>query len=207
MFRITEHATNWAKGRVRAAFVSPTGEERPIFDRHNLITFTGADLMARVLGGQSEYAPGYMGFIYGGTFANPAGLNDLSSRIQTWSAIGAELAQVDVVGNVLVAPISYAPSISVDGDAEAYAGNMVSFVTHSGNVLEYGFPTSPPDSPYSDALADGDYFYHAMLLSRVIVNNVVQYYPFARVTLELGAGFPQKPAGWNLALFWDITYS
>jgi hypothetical protein len=154
-----------------------------------------------MLGGDTEYIPGYMGFVYG-EVASPTLTEPPTSRVQTWDSIGTELADPGVAGNVLIAPLSSGPSYSVDGSEDYYSNNAVTLTAHSGSPLEYGFPTS---SPYADDLEDGDYFYHALILTRIVNGSTIQYLPFARVTLY-DTSYPQKLAGFELALFWQVSY-
>jgi len=204
---LSKLAAGWAAGHVTAAWKGPNGELDVFYEHHNVISYNAADVMAHLLGGNSQYAPGYIGFIYGGTHATPGFTDPPTSRDQTWSGLATELADASTKGNILIAPFSNEPGFTVDGSTALYTGNKVAFAAHSGEVLQYGFATSPADNPYSDALADGDYFYHAMLLSRIVTGSVVSFIPFARVSLKLAAGFPTKPVGWDLALFWDISYA
>lgn len=202
--RMKSDMQNWARGQVRGYFYNPkTLEQRGHFHIKNVITYTAADIMARLLGGDTSYIPGYMGFIYGASGTPGAALIEPpTSRTQTWTSLATELADPGVTGNVLISPLSSGSSYSVDGLTSTYNGNAVTLTAHSGSRLEYGFPTSVP---YAVALADGDYFYHAMLITRLVSGSAITYLPFARVTLK-GASYPQKLVGYELALFWQISY-
>jgi hypothetical protein len=107
-----------------------------------------------------------------------------------------------VGGNVLISPLSAGPGYSIDGSAANYSGNSVTLTAHSGTRLEYGFPTS---GDYSDELDDLDYFWQALLLTRLVEGTDITYLPFARVSLKIGGVFPQKPANFELALYWSIS--
>jgi len=194
----------WARGSVTGYLINPrSGERRLLFERRNVITYAAADIMARLLGGDTAYIPGYLGFVYGEVASPGAALVEPpTSRVQTWDSISEELSDPGVTGNVLIAPLSAGPAYSVDGSADYYDGNAVTLTAHSGSRLEYGFPTS---SPYADELDDGDYFYHALILTRIVSGSNIQYLPFARVTLK-DTSYPQKLTGFELALFWQISY-
>ena len=196
---------DWAKGYVKGYFHNPlTGETCGHFEHHNVISYMAGDIMARMLGDDTTYVPRYMGFIYGAGAAPGAALVEPpSSRTQTWTSLASELSDGGVTGNVLITPFAASPSYAVDGSASNYAGNAVTLTAQSGTRLEYGYPVA---APYSNELADGDYFYHAMLLTRLEVGSTITYMPFARVTLMQGAAYLQKPVGFELALFWAVTY-
>lgn len=201
--RANSDILDWAKGRVRGHFIKPsTGEIRGEFSVSNVITYGAADIMARLLGGDQQYRPAYMGFVYGPT--EPVALVDPpTSRTQNWAGIGAELALSGNDGNVLIAPFAAGPTYTVDGLATTYTANAVTLTAQTGARLEYGFPNA---APYATELVDGDYFWHAMLLTRIVRGNTIEYIPFARVTLKDSGAYPQKPAGFELALFWQVSY-
>jgi hypothetical protein len=145
-----------------------------------------------------------MGFIYGETGTPDADLEQRpSSRLVTWASLATELSSSGVGGNVLISPLSAGPGYGVDGSAVNYSGNKIQLTAHSGTRLEYGYPTS---APYADELEDDDWFWQALLLTRLVDGSTITYIPFARVSLEVADVFPQKPANFELALFWDISF-
>ena len=196
---------NWAKGSVKGYLVNKaTGEQQQHFEINNIITYGAADIMAKILGGDSSYVPSYMGFIYGADATPGTALIDPpTDRLQTWTTLSAELSDVGVVGNVLISPLATASTYSVDGDSDLYSGNSVTLTAHSGRRTEYGYPTA---SPFAAELEDGDYFYQAMLLVRRVSGSTITYIPFSRVTLKTSGSFLAKPVGFELALFWQISY-
>jgi len=194
------------KGRVQGYFLNKkTGEIRNRFEKDNVITYTAADIMARLIGGDTTYIPKYMGFIYGKTGTPGAALIEPPvSRIQTQQTISAELATTGVNGNCLVTPLAASPVYAIDGSETYYDGNSVTLSAQSGARLEYVFPNA---TPYATALADGDFFWHAMLLTRLVsTSGTISYLPFSRVTLKQTT-YLQKPVGFELAVFWTITFS
>ena len=201
MLKLESNLTRWVKGRVHGYLInSVTGHKRDNFEINNVTTYAAADMMARMIGGDSSYVPGHMGFIYGAT--GTPGLTDPPiSRVQTWDDLSDELADPSTVGNILITPMTAQPTYAVNGSSSYYTGNDVTLVSHSGNRTEYGFPLA---APYATDLIDGYYFYHAMLLNRRTVGSSIIYTPFARVSLK-GATFPQKLANYELALFWSIS--
>ena len=202
--RMKSNMQNWVRGQVHGYFFNPvTHEQRNHFHIKNVTTYTAADIMARLLGGDVRYVPGYMGFIYGASDTPGVALPEPpTSRTQTWDDLASELGDAGVTGNVLITPLAAGPTYTVDGSPSDYQGNSVTLTAHTGARLEYGFPLFAPFAP---ALADGDYFYHAMLITRLVNGSTITYLPFARVTLK-GADYPQKLAGFELALFWTMSY-
>lgn len=196
----------WAKGLVRGCYFNPvTQERRGEFEIHNIITYTAGDIMARLLGDERDYVPRYMGFIYGNSATPGAALIDPpTSRVQTWTGLASELSDAGVTGNVLISPLSSGPAYSVDGNTAYYTGNAVTLTAHSGRRTEYGFPTA---APYAAALADGDSFYQAMLLTRLVSGSTITYLPFARVSLKQSGSYVAKPVGFELSLFWAVQFA
>jgi hypothetical protein len=196
---------NWARGRIYGYMYNPlTGEKRDHFAIHNVITYTAADIMARLVGGDTQYIPGYMGFIYGSN-ASPGGalVEPPTSRQQTWTTLGSELSDAGVTGNVLITPLAAGAAYAVDGNSTYYSGNEVTLTANSATRLEYGYQTS---SPYAAELANGDYFYHVMIITRLVSGSTITYLPFARATLMEGSSYPQKSAGFEMAVYWPVSF-
>ena len=203
---------DWAKGMVRGYYVNPrTGEQRGHFEIHNVVTYTAADLMARMLANQAAYVPQYMGFIYGTNAApgltDPDTLPPATRRVHPWSQIASDLAGVSAgKANVLISPFTTTPQVSLDGSASLYQNNACTFAANSGARLEYGFSTT--DGTYAPPLQDdgiNDHMFQALLLSRIVTGNTITYYPFARVSLADAGVYSVKPSNWNLALFWTVS--
>lgn len=198
----SQHAVKAMRGLVRGHWFNPaTGEIRGRFMHRNQLSYACADVLAKVLAGSGEYAPKYMGFIYG-TDAAPTELADPTQRYQPWADLATNMAAVQ--GNIQISPITLTPSLVVDGSSSYYTGNGVVFSAHTRSLDDgtYGFPAS---SPYAGQLADGNYLYHAMLLTRIIGNGVT-YIPVARVTLAESGIYLAKPTGFELALEWQISF-
>ena len=210
---IIEKICNWAKGAVRGYWFNPlTGEQRGHFETHNVITYTAADMMARMLANQTQYIPQYMGFIYGTNatpgLADPDTLPAATRRIQPWSRIASDLAGVSAgKANVLISPFTTTPSVSLDGSSALYENNACTLAANSGSRLEYGFSTT--GGVYAPALQDdgaSDHMYQALLLTRLKNGGQAPvYYPFARVSLADAGVYSVKPAGWELSVFWRIS--
>jgi len=205
----------WAKGTVRWAYVNlRTGERRQVGERSNVITYTAADLMARMLGGQTDYVPKYFGFIYGTNAApglvDPDTLPASTRRVHPWSQIASDLAGVAAgKANCVISAMTTQPAVSlgVDSDPALYANNAVTLAANTGSRLEYGFSIS--GGIYAPALQDdgvSDYMYQAVLLARIVAASGITYYPFARISLADAGVYSIKPANWELALDWTVTY-
>ena len=207
---IKSRLCDWARGEVSGYYFNPkTGEKRNPFSTRNIITYTAADVMARMLANQTLYIPQHMGFVYG-TNAVPA-LPTLTSRVQPWSQLSSDLANVAAgLANVLISPFSSAPSVELNGSSSFYTNNAVTVTANSGARLEYGFSTT--GAVYAPAIQDdgiSDYMLQALLLARVMDGLTPTYYPFARVSLSdlPGVTYSVKPASWELAVSWKLTFS
>jgi len=179
------------------------GTELKLPARRNQLSYACADALARALGGDISYVPKYVGFIYG-PYEDPTALQLAAERDQTWGSIGVNLADPSVSGNMQISRLSLTPSVKLDGDPELYSANAVVFSAHTGtdSSKTYGFPTS---SPYSGQLATGMYMYQAVLLAAPTTGT---YVPIARVTLAdpASGAYLQKPAGFELAVEWQVSF-
>jgi hypothetical protein len=171
-----------------------------------VITYSAADIMAKILGDDSSYVPRYMGFVYG-TNASATLADPESTRVHTWDSIATELAGVTGKANVLISPLATSPGYSVDPVGSSYyENNAVTVAAHTGSRLEYAFSTT--GSTYAAELQDDgtDAMFQAMLLTRLVDGNTITYIPFSRVSLDISGTYPLKPTGWELSIFWQITY-
>lgn len=209
-----------ASGLIRPYLLSKINGERLVFapdailaTRPNVVTYSAADLLARVLAGDDTYLPRHVGFLYGTTptppqLEDPEDLEASLKRMHDWSKLATDAAANQA--NMLIAPLAVAPSVGLDGDAARYAGNAVTFSAHTGMVQEYAFPTS--GGAYAAAIADIEaeeygavYVYHAVLLNRWQAGSRIVYTPFSRAAIET-APFTSKPASFDLGVFWTITF-
>lgn len=185
------------RGRVSGTWYCP-GCAYPAFSRHNQLSYSSCDVFARMLAGDTAYTPRYIGVIYGSA-AEPGDIAQPDNRYMTWSGLATELASVG--GNIQIAPFTYSPTITVDGDEARYAGNATVFGAHtrSGAAATYGFPLA---EPYAGPMAAGANLYHAVLLAKP-----QDYVVVARVSLrDPGQAYPVKPDGFELALDWQISF-
>lgn len=185
------------RGHVTGTWYGP-GCSYPAFSRHNQLSYSSCDVLARMLAGDTDYIPRYIGFIYGPD-AEPVDIALSDNRYMTWSGLTTELASVG--GNIQIAPFTYSPTTTVDGDEARYMSNATVFGAHtrSGAAAAYGFPLA---APYAGPMAAGANLYHAVLLAKP-----QDYIVVARVSLrDPGQAYPVKPDGFELALDWQISF-
>lgn len=213
--KITDCVLPPASGLIRPYLVSKLNGQRLEFEldlRPNVVVYSAADLLARVLAGDPAYLPRHVGFMYG-TDPAPAQLEDPENielalkRMHDWSKIASDTAAIG--GNILISPLAVAPAISLDGDPAKYAGNAVTFSAHTGLIQEYAFPTN--GSTFAKALVDIEsehtpvYVYHVVLLNRWQSGNRITYTPFSRAAVE-SAPFTSKPPSFDMGVYWTITF-
>lgn len=196
-FRDTMRGQVWGEWRNQAG----QAIGKPL--RFNMLSYGCADILAGLASGNILWRPTHIGFIYGDQ-ASP--VLDTITRTQDWTTLTAQIAAINS-GNIQVSPFTLPPVISIDTDGgtrdNGYTGNSVTYasITKSGAGGSDQYPLGVA-APYAPALADGHYLYQAVLLSKV--NNVLV--PMARVTLDDGYGYSAKPAGYELALFWQVSF-
>lgn len=199
--KVIDKANNWARGEVTSRFINvKTGETFGPAQRHNVITYSAADIMAQLIGGHIEYTPAYMGFIYSPGLT--ATMEAPSTRVHTWDVVANDIANVIGTANMLVTPVISNPTISIDGDY--YTGNAITLRGQTSARTEYAFDTE--GSTYAPALADGNRMLQACLLTRLVSGSAITYIPFARVSLIVGSSFQAKPVGSELALDWQVSF-
>lgn len=183
--------------------------------KSNVICYTGADILANLLAGNEHYLPTHVGFIYGTTdspgLADPENLDINIKRSHDWAKIVLDVEGVKALGlaNVLVSPLACAPTIMLDGDSAKYTGNAVTFSAHTGTIEEYAFPTDGVDfaPTFEDinSVAGDIYIYHVLLLNRFRSGSTITYTPFSRAALATQP-FDAKPSGFDLGVYWTITF-
>lgn len=200
------------EGRIDAKWVNKTGDIIPLIRKTNVVTYTAADIIAGTVSGDNSYLPQYVGFIYGTDYSplldDPDTLPVSTRRAHDWDQITSDVAAI--TGNMLISPFATAPSLSLDGSADLYSANAVTFSAHTGLMQEYGFSTTSGtyaadldtlESSYPDSV----YFYQVVLLNRWQSGTNLTYVPFARAALD-SAPFTPKPDGFELAVYWTITF-
>jgi len=192
-----------ARGHIMGYQTSRTdGKSQLVSARPNVITYRAADLMAKMLGGETSYIPSHIGFIYAPVakaFDNPA-----SNRDQEWSAIELDIANQN--GNMLLCPLTAAPVYGIDGVQARYDNNVVTLgsmsdiaapLVFSGNDFEM----APP------AISDFAFF-QVVLVSRKYApgSTIPQYIPFARAGLTAGTDGIIVQNNADLTVYWTISF-
>ena len=187
-------------GRISVVSVSQKthGVIKHLLTDHNIISYSGADILAQLLAGNRNYIPGSIGFIYAPSGATPAALSD---RAQSWDQIASDVKTIG--GNMVVSKLSANPFIAIDGPSDRYEGNSVTFNAVSDKTADLvftgtGYAPSAP-TPGSDKL------FQVVLLAEVYApgSSVPTYVPYARA--ELGSGI-DVATDTELAVYWTQVF-
>lgn len=190
------HISNYF-GHVCCYWVHPeTKQLKHFLSKTNLELFSAADILAKVLGKETNYTPSHIGFIYGDNIFT---LNQ-PSRSDTWASIATEIASSPGEGNIQIVPLSVSPVFETTDTV--YAHNKVTFFAQSNPAAPMAF--TPQPGVYSGPMWSGARICHALLLSKI---NDTTYLPFARISLMQNNQYPQKPNNWEISLFWSIVFS
>jgi hypothetical protein len=168
------------------------------FTNHNIIGYSGADILAQLLSGNRSYIPGSIGFIYAPSGASPAPLSD---RNQTWDQIASDVKTIN--GNMIVSQLGSNPFIAIDGPTDRYDGNAVTFNAVSDATADLVFS----GTGYASAAPTpgADKFFQVVLLASVYTpgSTVPSYVPYARA--ELGSGI-DVATDTELAVYWTQVF-
>ena len=221
-----------SRGFVRPSFVDVrTGQRRSFGGRSNTLSYMAAEAMAAAFGGDPSYIPARIGFIYGNEDSPVEGV---ISRSQSWegrveelaSATYGELADVQVVG------FSFPPTLGVERPSPAPSGSGSESGSESspssGSSSESGADSSsegdyddiPPgnsnaitfhavsNSSDSGAALRRAAFVHDMFIYQAVLLGLHEgrHYVLARVSLKGKDGYLRKPAGFEVALDWTVTF-
>jgi len=207
--RISEINNAGCRGQVSAKFINKNGLIKSLITRDNIITYSGADIMARILGNDTSYVPGHIGFMYGAdpvasTLVDPNLLPDATRRIHPWTTVTSDVA--DATANILITPLILNAGFAAE--SSVYSSNIITVAAFTGTRFEYAFPTTGGTyAPIIEDLATC-YFYQAIFLNRRKVGDNIIYTPFSRVTLRNAGGtYDAKPAGFELSLYWTISFN
>lgn len=203
---IDRFSTHTIRGHVIAKWVG--NSELPAYDTHNTLSYSAADALAAAYGGDSSYIPKYIGFIYSD---NQDAVLPPISRDMNISSVKEEVESIR--GNMLVVRFSRKPTISndsADGSNDSpYVGNTVTFhaVTRSGVDGIY-FDDTTGDSQYAGQLTAGKTLHRAVLLGdgSNLCDANDRYTVLAMVDLKKNGKYRQKPADYELALDWRVTF-
>src|ERR1035437_7283048 len=160
-----------------------------VIERKNLIVFSGADILARLLANQSKYVPGgmYMEFKNtGGSSVTPPSY-DRSNATEYYQALagGADFLRI---------PLQITPLLSASGSN--YRNNQVTF-----------FATTQGVAGAKNALAfnTSSVVYGAALVAIPELDDISQDVVFSRVYTEIGS--IQKATGHEIGVTWTIQCS
>ena len=133
------------------SFNPETGHVKMLVEQKNIIPYQGADVLARLLAGDEDYAPGAMFFEYENTAGSPTVPTPLRSE-----GIDYYLSDLPLDANkdYIRAPLVVSPAISASGSD--YNGNQVTFFAiTSGTSGVHGrtFDHSVNSKVYGVALA------------------------------------------------------
>jgi len=199
--QIAEQLRQLAAGHIRAVWTDKaTGREMAVAcDKPNVILYSAADIVARLVAGDSEVVPGFVGYIYAPLAAsvpNPA--SDPAPRHYSWSDILGNI--VPVAGNMVISPITTSPLITAS--SVSYAGNTVTFSAMSDATADPVIVTDPP-SPGPQIT---DKYFQVVLLSRYFDLGTPKYIPFAYTQLAAGNGGIEVLANMELTVYWTISF-
>ena len=203
--------SKFAEGRISLFLRDRAGNETPVMTHSNVIAYSAADIMAGLLAGVDNSCPQHVGFVYGDTatpgasMASPDTLPTSTRRINDWETISGDVA--DAGGNIVICPLALRPAVALDSASNSayFSSNMATFSAHTGSVAEYAFSTDGAVYAGTVDSLGAVYFYQAVLLNRQVSGNSITYSPFARVSLGTSP-FTAKPAGKELAVYWDIIF-
>lgn len=199
--QLIERMNSFAAGRIRAVWTDrATGREMAVAcDKPNVILYSAADILARLVSGDAEVAPGFVGYVYAPNTAsvpNPA--SDPAPRHFDWSDILGNI--IPVSGNMVISPITTTPRIvPSSGD---YAGNMATFSAMSDSTAAPVVVTDPP----SLGPQVTDKYFQVVLLSRVFELGTPVYIPFAYTQLAAGNDGVAVLANMELTVYWTISF-
>jgi len=207
MHQLNEKSYSDIRGRIYAEWRKPAAEAgKQACDRHNVITFSAAEIMAHLIGGDMHFRPSHIGFIYadnGNTMANPSTYNP--KRLHSWGDIASDIEAVN--GNMLLSPLMSNASYATSGDETHFNNNAVTLAskTDSDTPLVFSGGGYAAVAPVST-----DKYFQVVLLSQIYEPNnptVPKYIPFARAQLADGDDGLAVQTGHELAVYWTITFN
>ena len=198
---ITKDIFSTMRGQVYGEWRNAQGVHPGPKLRFNKLSYSCADILAGLVSGRPEYRPTSIGFIYG-TSEEAGHTLPAIGRQQTWNDLAVELA--DITGNIQISAFTLPPAVTIDTvpGSPFYQGNSVTFssITRGAGGV-YGFE----GASYADPMTSDSHLYHAMLLTPDPVR-AGQYIPMARVSLDSAGTYRKKPEGYELALFWQVSF-
>lgn len=208
-----------AKGTVSPSFIDLSTGRRVGFDmRHNTLSYMSAEAMAAAFGGDADYIPCRVGFIYGNQAEMP--IDSAISRDQSWSQLVEDLSAASQTStiDVQIVGFSYPPTLGGEKPAPAPSGSSDSSDSGDDSGDDYNhllpggsnaitFHAVSNSQDYGAAFGNaafhnGDYIYQALLLGM----HSGKYYILSRVSLKDGDRYLRKPDGFEVALDWTVVF-
>lgn len=197
--QIAEQMSHGITGHIRAVWTDKiTGREVAVAcDKANVILYTAADIVARLVSGDVEVVPGFVAYVYatsGTSVLNPA--SDAVPRHYDWADIRANVVLAG--GDMVISPITTTPRIAAS--SSDYAGNTVTFSAMSDATA------TPVIDPVHAKPAVTDKYFQVVLLARVFSGGVATYIPFAYTQLAAGNDGIIVLADSELTVYWTISF-
>jgi len=198
--QLAERMNHGISGHIRAVWTDPvTGRkvEGWACDKPNVILYSAADIVARLVAGDTEVVPAFVGYVYAplaNSVPNPS--LDAIPRHYDWTDILDNIATVGVDGDMVISPISSTPLRTASSDS--YVGNTVTFGAMSDRTA------TPVRGTGAPTIADK--YFQVVLLSRVFELGTPVYIPFAYTQLAAGNGGIQVLADMELTVYWTISF-
>lgn len=194
-----------AEGHIKVYRRYADGSQKLVADKHNVITYGAADILAKVLGGDTSFIPSRIGFIYGDEnkpFDNP---DSPPTRLQEWSSLEEVCRQVPSgkAGNMIVCTLG-APVYSVIGDSALYSNNAVTVTAMSDKDAPRAFS----GSNYAGAPTNKMYYYQVVLLARTFVpgSSTPIYTPYAIAQITDTAGGVAIEGNTEFVVYWSMCF-
>jgi hypothetical protein len=199
--QIAEYMSPSVTGHIRAVWTEKaTGREVAVAcDKSNVILYTAADIIARLVSGDTEVVPGFVGYVYAplaNSVPNPA--SDPAPRHYDWSDILGNITPLTVGGDMVISPITTTPRITAS--SASYASNTVTFSAMSDSNA------APVVTPGGAGPHTSDKYFQVVLLARVFSGGVATYIPFAYTQLAAGDGGIAVLADMELTVYWTISF-
>jgi len=177
------------KGQIKLFSFNPvTGVIHKMIEKENLVLYSGADILAKLLSGDSRYAVNTM-FMEFTSAAVTVPTFDRTGGIAYYAGLAAD-PDIDY----LRLPLTVNPQIDSSDDA-LYVGNRVTFFGISeGTAGRWG-----------KTFTDGVKVYGAALAAAVDVNDPTQDVVFSRA--YAGIDSITKASGFEIGVSWTIQFS
>jgi hypothetical protein len=200
---IKETYTAMLEGWIKAYRRYADGRMQLVADKHNVITYRAADIMAKVLGGDATYMPSRMGFIYADdnkSFQNPGSKDD--PRLEEWTSSASEIQGNG--GNMIICSLA-TPAFSVLGDPGLYSNNLVTVSSMSDKNAPLAFFGAGYDTGGPVA---GDKYFQVMLLARTFTagNTSPVYTPYAMAQLTDTDDGIAVENNTELVVYWGLGF-